>query len=123
TPFEALPGGLVLATSLGYPGLYYRRHRPGHPVGKASGRPPGPAVTTLAFVPVLGWIVLYSLPGVSRRRASRATMQSVFVYGAVIFASFLLDGDYGDALSTEVVALVVASILYGVIAGRAWGGP
>jgi SpoVK/Ycf46/Vps4 family AAA+-type ATPase len=114
---EVLLGGLVCVVVLGFAWLYYRRVRPGAPTRAGPFWASAPVVGFLGAVPFLGWGVLWLLPRVSAARKARATMQGTMLWTGGLFALLLLD-DYFDVLSFVVLAIVLISVLYGVVAGR-----
>jgi hypothetical protein len=108
--------------------LYYRRARPGPPVG-GSWTARRPADVLVGLIPVLGWIALAAVPGRSPSRKLRVAFEIVFEVVAVLLFGFAgqLSGPT-DALSAVVIGLVVSTAGWGWLGGRTlrpagWGAP
>ena len=101
--------------------LYYRVPRPGKPRGA---RPPkkweqSSALITLAAVPVVGWLPLWFLPGVSRARKQRAFMQAAFIWiGFFTFTAWFDDTTELDELSVFTLVMVTLAFVWCIVGGR-----
>jgi transitional endoplasmic reticulum ATPase len=131
TRTELVLGFLGLVAMLGMYLLYYRRPRPGPRadpnrrwwMGRA-------ADAIIGFLPLIGWLLIWVLPGRSRARRTRLS----FVYGFAWVPFFLFGAynavfNYPDVLSIVVVSLLGLAILWGWLGGimfvrvAGWGYP
>jgi transitional endoplasmic reticulum ATPase len=131
TPLEAVLGFLGLLAVLAMYFLYYRRPRPAPRPGPGrrfwQGRG---ADIAFWFLPVVGWIAVWVLPGRSRARKIRLSFLYTFAYIPLfmigVFGSVT---DYPDLLSAVVVGILSTALVWGWLGGRAlvraegWGYP
>src|SRR6266487_1466521 len=123
---EDLVVGVVgIAAVLGLFTLYYRRDRPGPPVGGSRWWRSQPMLWLLLVgVPVVGWLAVLLMPGISRARKRRLTFQLAIVWSAVILlAVFAGVAEHPDSWGLAVLGLEVAAFVYGLAAGRRWLRP
>jgi SpoVK/Ycf46/Vps4 family AAA+-type ATPase len=118
-------GALGMVALLALFGLYYRRARPGAPAGPTPWwRSEAATWVLLLGVPVLGWVAVMAMRGVSRGRKTRLTFQLAIAWSCVLlFALFGLVVDHPDPWGLAVLGLETAALLYGLLAGRAWLRP
>jgi hypothetical protein len=123
SPWPVIAGGAGIASLIGLGFVYYRKLRPGPPVRRAPWWAGGPAVVLYAVVPVIGWVALAVVPGISSRRRKRGFLLALFI-GIAFWANVgALGGDAQDALSAVIVGFVTAAAIYTVVAGRHWVAP
>ena len=99
--------------------LYYRRPRPGPPLGPWWSR--RWADLGLGVLAIVGWIALWVLPGRSRARKIRVSFEIVF--GIIITVIVGIDSgvlNTIDLLSAVVVGFLTVTVLWGWLGGRAF---
>ncbi len=118
-------GAVGIAAVLGLFALYYRRARPGPPPGGSRWWRSQPVLWLLLIgVPVVGWLAVLLMPGVSRARKRRLTFQLAIVWsGVLLFAVFSGVAEHPDLWGLAVLGLEVAAFVYGLAAGRRWLRP
>jgi len=122
---DLVVGVVGIAAVLGLFTLYYRRDRPGPPVGGSRWWRSQPMLWLLLVgVPVVGWLAVLLMPGISRARKRRLTFQLAIVWSAVILlAVFAGVAEHPDSWGLAVLGLEVAAFVYGLAAGRRWLRP
>jgi transitional endoplasmic reticulum ATPase len=120
TKTELVLGFLGLVGILGMYLLYYRRPRPGPRTGPEQRWWQGRAGDVVAgLVPLLGWLLIWILPGRSRARKQRLSFMYGFAYiPFFLFGAFSPVLDYPDALSAVIVSMLSLAVLWGWLGGR-----
>ena len=107
--------GMMVILWVGW--IYGRRARPAESAGPWWAQPW--ALLVLALIPLLGWLVLAALPGVERRRKSRAALQAVFIFtGFILFGLLGASTTAGDTWAMVVNALLAAGLVWAVAGSR-----
>jgi transitional endoplasmic reticulum ATPase len=131
TPLEVVLGFLGLLAVLAMYFLYYRRPRPAPRPGPERRFWEGHWADIVCwFLPVIGWIAIWVLPGRSRARKVRLSFLYTFAYiPLLIVGVFGSVTNYPDPLSAVVVGILSTALVWGWLGGRAfvraegWGYP
>lgn len=131
TPFEAILGFLGLIAILVMYFRYYQKPRPAPPPSTGKRWWQGRAADIGAwFLPVLGWIAIWALPGRTRPRKIRLSFLYTFAYiPFFVVGVFASVTDYPDPLSIAVVGILSVGLVWGWLGGWAlvraegWGYP
>jgi transitional endoplasmic reticulum ATPase len=122
--FEFALGGLGLAACLYYAFLYYRKVRPGPPLGDRPWWIGNIPLWIFALTPLIGWVALALIPRVSRARKVRIAILLVPVYALFFFsAPFFISLDVQDPWGITVTTILLAGAVFGAIAAKEWVAP
>jgi hypothetical protein len=120
TAGELTLGGFFVVALVLYGWLYYRQPRPGAPRRvKVESWRSDRTLLTLAAIPVIGWIALGVLPGVSGARKRRALMKAGFGWiGVLVLLVWFDDSTKLDALGAFVLVMLTLAFVWSVAGGR-----
>ena len=120
TTGDIVVGAVGLVGALAFWLLYYRRARPGPPANPTWWQRTR-FLALMAAIPVIGWLVLWRLPGVSTNRKARAFFLASA--GWAVFWSFAFFDPPADELSVFVYVMLAGAFVFGIAGGRTLVAP
>ena len=116
-------GAVGVVALLGLFGLYYRRARPG-PGPSPWWRSPPMLWLLMLLWPIVGWLAVLVMPGLSFARKRRLTFQLTIVWaGFVLFVIVTIVLEMSDPWGLSVLGFELAAFWVGLLGGRAWLRP
>jgi SpoVK/Ycf46/Vps4 family AAA+-type ATPase len=119
---ELIFGGVSLAGILLLCFFYYRSVRPGQPTtGVKWWQSQGLLIAVGAVLPLIGWLVIMMLKGISVARKERMLLQSLIIgSGVALFFPWLFFTDHADFWGGVPLALLTLGYVGGIVGGRSW---
>jgi transitional endoplasmic reticulum ATPase len=115
-------GGVGVVAVLFFGWLYYRRRRPGEPIGERWYR--HHALMFVVALTFVGGLIIAMWPNVSRARKIRVGLEALFAWGG-FFVTFplLLGATKPDPWAQVTGGILVVTLVWSIVAGRRWIAP